>query len=138
MTTLSPSLWWLLAAGFVLTDLLLFTLGYWAGRLRRRPTATETNTAEMTAAAFDAVADQGWERLDGLEGRLRRVESALRRGDLQPRFEPAAAQQGTAPVDVAARLARNGSSVEELMNVCKLGRGEAELIRVLYGGDRAA
>lgn len=137
MSTLSPYLWCLLAVGFVLTDALLFTLGYWVGQLRQRQAASATNRQEV-ARPVDAVADPQWDRLDGLEGRLRQVESALRRTDMQPRFEPAAAQPGTAPMDVAARLARSGSSVEELMNVCKLGRGEAELIRVLYGSERAA
>jgi len=141
MTAMSVSSWWLLGTGFLLIDGLLFCLGYWAGRLRGAAPGVQSVAAAAPAPApapVVAVPVEDPERLEGLEARLRRMESALRRVEVRPRFDPAPLQEGGAPMDVAARLARKGSSVEELMAVCNLGRGEAELIRVLYGSERAA
>jgi hypothetical protein len=144
MSTLNPFSWWLLAVSFLLIDGLLFVLGYWCGGLRRPLVAIADAEVAPELAGDHGMADDGAAqsvepaRLQNLESRLLKLESALRRVEHQPRYDAAPLQEGGASMEVAARLARKGSSVEELMSVCNLGRGEAELIRVLYGGGRAA
>jgi hypothetical protein len=57
-----------------------------------------------------------------------RLESLSERSEAEPRPAPAAAIGAQRGYDLAARLARNGAGVEELVASCGITRHEAELL----------
>jgi hypothetical protein len=63
-----------------------------------------------------------------------RLESLSERADVGARLAPAGAVGAQRGYDLAARLAKNGSDIEELIESCGLTRHEAELLTRLHGG----
>lgn len=62
-----------------------------------------------------------------------RLESMSERADSDSRLAPAGAANSQRGYDLAARLARNGSTAEELVASCGITRHEAELVARLHG-----
>ena len=81
--------------------------------------------------------------LSGLDQRLNRIEERLNRAGERSEAGSAATARAAhregdhRAFEVAARLVSQGAGVEELINICGLTRGEAELVRRLYGGSQA-
>jgi hypothetical protein len=65
-----------------------------------------------------------------------RIETLAERSEADSRLPPVAVAGAQRGYDLAARLARNGSSVEELIQSCGITRHEAELLTRLHGGGR--
>jgi hypothetical protein len=63
-----------------------------------------------------------------------RLESLSERADVGARLAPAGTVGAQRGYDLAARLAKNGSDIEELIESCGLTRHEAELLTRLHGG----
>lgn len=130
-----PTTWWLLSLVLVVTHLLCFGAGY---LLRRSPVPADAGIDQHPQAQTDVSQDE--DTVGRLDTRLVTVESALAALEQQVKWltenrnEDVAAACDDRSFDVATRLAKFGSSVDELVKVCGLGRGEAELIRVLHGG----
>src|SRR5262245_28943558 len=61
-----------------------------------------------------------------------RLESLSERSEAEPRLAPTAAVAAQRGYDLAARLARNGAGVEELVASCGITRHEAELLTRLH------
>jgi hypothetical protein len=61
-----------------------------------------------------------------------RLESLSERSEAEPRLTPAAAIGAQRGYDLAARLAKNGAGVEELVASCGITRHEAELLTRLH------
>ena len=57
-----------------------------------------------------------------------RLESLSERSEAEPRLAPSAAVGAQRGYDLAARLAKNGAGVEELVASCGITRHEAELL----------
>jgi hypothetical protein len=62
-----------------------------------------------------------------------RLESMGERAEADARLAPAGAVSSQRGYDLAARLAKNGSSVEELVASCGITRHEADLLSRLHG-----
>jgi len=62
-----------------------------------------------------------------------RIEALSERADADSRLAPASAAGAQRGYDLAARLARNGAGVEELVASCGITRHEAELLSRLHG-----
>jgi hypothetical protein len=62
-----------------------------------------------------------------------RVESLSERAEAGSRLAPAGAIGAQRGYDLAARLAKNGSDIDELIESCGLTRHEAELLTRLHG-----
>jgi hypothetical protein len=58
-----------------------------------------------------------------------RLDALSKESEIDSRLAPASSQRG---YDVAARLARNGAGIEELMTSCGITRHEAELLVRLH------
>lgn len=65
-----------------------------------------------------------------------RLESLGERSDAEPRMAPTAASGAQRGYDLAARLAKNGAGVEELVASCGITRHEAELLTRLQLGKQ--
>jgi hypothetical protein len=63
-----------------------------------------------------------------------RLESLSERADVGARLAPAGAISAQRGYDLAQRLAKNGSDIDELIESCGLTRHEAELLTRLHGG----
>ena len=61
-----------------------------------------------------------------------RIDSLSERSEAEPRLAPAAAVGAQRGYDLAARLAKNGAGVEELVTSCGITRHEAELLTRLH------
>ena len=61
-----------------------------------------------------------------------RLDSLNERSEAEPRLAPAAAVGAQRGYDLAARLAKNGAGVEELVTSCGITRHEAELLTRLH------
>ena len=129
MDTGDPSLWGWAVFLLLVIDVLIFLCGYYLGRNRQHQEIVAVQPAtgggdEILAGAMERGLATMCDRLGAIEGRLSKVCSD-------------SVQRPTKSVDgdrlhYAARLARRGNSVEELMAICNLGRGEAELIKLLH------
>ena len=62
-----------------------------------------------------------------------RLESLSERADVGARLAPAGAISSQRGYDLAQRLAKNGSDIDELIESCGLTRHEAELLTRLHG-----
>ncbi|MFO1349995.1 MAG: DUF2802 domain-containing protein [Gammaproteobacteria bacterium] len=118
----------------VISDIVLIGLG--AFFLRRRKVAQADATAaagkaEELLQAIQALTASNavfGEHLARIEARFDQLQDAL--------AKPVAVhkQSDHKAFEVAAKLVNQGAGVEQLMEVCGVARGEAELIRRLYGG----
>jgi hypothetical protein len=67
-----------------------------------------------------------------------RIESLSERADVGARLAPAGPISSQRGYDLAQRLAKNGSDIDELIESCGLTRHEAELLTRLHGKGRDA
>jgi hypothetical protein len=65
-----------------------------------------------------------------------RLESMSERAEVGARLAPAGAVGAQRGYDLAARLAKNGSDIDDLIESCGLTRHEAELLTRLHGGKQ--
>jgi hypothetical protein len=65
-----------------------------------------------------------------------RVEAILERVESEARLAPASVAGATRGYELAARFARNGAGVDELVATCGVTRHEAELLVRLHGQQR--
>jgi hypothetical protein len=73
----------------------------------------------------------------GSDARIRKLEQRNRR--LMERQEQLENSNNSArPYDQAIRLVHKGASVEDIMSVCDLSRGETELIMMVHKVDKAS
>lgn len=111
----------------LISDILLFLLGYF---LRQRPKPEPVGAAVLSVPTANETALLNHsvmglvKRLAQFEERLRQIES--RQEEL--RFRDTDGQA----YEVAAKLVRKGAGVDELVSVCGISRGEAELIINLH------
>lgn len=91
-----------------------------------------------SAAALEARLEQTFAEVRGLHETVAvmkgRLEAMSEQNDTDARRAPAGAYSSQRGYDVAARLARSGSDVGELMTSCGVTRHEAELLVRLHGG----
>ena len=116
----------------VVSDVLLVLLGVLAYRLyHREPTAAREIAYQEVHQDLKAHALS----IRALDERLTRSETQLERllaqGERQPLSSHKEVDHKT--FEVATKLALQGAGVEEIVNLCGLTRGEAELIHRLHG-----
>lgn len=130
-----------LEAGLLILLVLLqagsFALLWYQGRRLRRDLITQANAvpALLTTSTLGKIEH----RLDALDERLRRIDEHSRSVIRTLPTAPAAGSAQHAVVhnyELAQQLAREGSTLEVLMERCGLSRNEAELIQRLYAGAR--
>lgn len=119
--------------GWVILLLLIGQILSWmhARHLNRRQTSMAKLLPQALddLAAFENAAMRAGEQLVRLEQKVRGVVDRQDQVELQTR--------GSRPYSQAIQLVQRGASVEELMSVCDLTRGEAELICMLHGTREA-
>lgn len=112
------------------SDVLLFVLGYSAHRLRSGDAGSQKPLPgvrdEITALQNSLMGMA--ERMIGLEERLQQSE------ECQEKLE--SRESGAQPFEVAARLVSQGASLDQLVSVCGISRGEAELMLSLYSSSK--
>lgn len=91
-----------------------------------------SHDAERVTTQLSALS----ERLGEIEAGLALLDSRLsdicRQVEAPVRAAPAPSQGASPSYPIAIRLARNGASLEELMESCGLSRQEAELVKRLH------
>lgn len=131
----NPSLETLLLAGRAL----LLVGAFWVFALAfiRWRRADERNTAQLHAQLEHAFAEVRslHETVMVMNARL---EAMSERSEMESRLAPASAPGAHRGYDMAARLARNGAGVEELIANCGISRHEAELLARLHSAREAA
>ncbi|MFL6549554.1 MAG: DUF2802 domain-containing protein [Povalibacter sp.] len=89
---------------------------------------------ERATAALHAQLERSFIELRSLHETVSvmsaRIDALSERSEIDSRLAPAGSQRG---YDVAQRLAKNGSSIEELVANCGITRHEAELLIRLHG-----
>lgn len=92
---------------------------------------------ERATAALHAKLDRAFVELRSLHETVSvmsaRLDGLSERSEMDARLAPAGTAGAQRGYDVAARLARNGSSIEELVDSCGVTRHEAELLVRLHG-----
>ncbi len=122
----------------VVADVLLVALAVAVYRRLRRPTAAvpaaDPAVVESLAADVRDSTAAVTAALAGFAQRLGRIEERLGRLEDRPApapvvvSAPVSADNDARPYELANRLAARGVGVDELMELCGLARGEAELI----------
>jgi septal ring factor EnvC (AmiA/AmiB activator) len=115
------------------SDVLLFVLGYSAYRLRSADAGRREplHGARDEIAALQKSLTGMAEHMAGLEQRLQQFE------ECQEKLE-ARGENGAQPFEVAARLVSQGASLDQIVSVCGISRGEAELMLSLYSSSKRA
>jgi hypothetical protein len=88
--------------------------------------------AERVTNQLTAVGDRLGEIEAGLALLDSRISEIGRQIEAPVAATPAPAQNASPSYPIAIRLARNGATVDELMESCGLGRQEAELVKRLH------
>ncbi len=105
------------------------------GNMQRQLQSQTTIQTDLRALCNAAV--QMGERVNRMEGELKALQQ--RQQELGVRQEKMAhSEPSEVSFEQAIKLARKGSSVEELMEICDLSRGEAELIAMMHRLDPQA
>lgn len=130
----------------VVSDVLLVVLGVVLWRQHQRSGPPQSSAAEdaerhtelrQDVKSLAVALSMLGERLVRLEDHLERLQERLHERD-QPQAAGGGSKDGERKAfEVATKLALKGANVEELVNLCGLTRGEAELIRMLHAGERA-
>lgn len=115
-------------AGAVLTSLAVLLV--WRARRQQRVLQQRSDTLRRDLSALTAAAVSVGQRVLELERRQRRLAE---RQDQLDVFESA-----NQPYEQAIRMVHKGAGIEELVEICGLSRGEAELIAMLHRLDRSA
>ncbi len=119
--------WVILVLG-LLCVMNLALCGVLAGRLRRLGRLLEQQQRRQEETATDVRALCAGAA--GLSDRIQQIERrSMRISHRQEQLEQFG--QRSRPYEQAVRLARKGSDVEELVTVCGLSKGEAELITMM-------
>ena len=129
MEASEQNLWVWAALILLVIDALIFACGYYLGRLyRQRQSPTAPAASRPVEESLASVLYEGLalvdKRLRSIEGRFAKARNDAQ---LQPTNIPMRDR-----LQYAARMAERGNSVDELMDVCKLGRGEAELVKLFH------
>lgn len=131
-TILTETSLWLLVAG--MAGMVLVLSGFWLVLRRQRQQLQRQDaliaTLRQDLRALTTAAVGVGERVLETEQRQRRLAERQDQLDLYD-----AANQ---PYEQAIRLVHKGADVEELVEICGLNRGEAELIRMLHRLDKSA
>lgn len=118
----------LILIALVIVALLLFAMRM-KGALQQQLHSQAAIQADLRALCHSAV--QVGERVNRMEAELKGLQQ--RQQELGVRQDNLAhSEPQDAGFEQAIRLARKGSSVEELMEICNLSRGEAELIAMMH------
>lgn len=130
--------WWQLAGLLTLSHLTCLAIGLWVRGLfmtpdRDVPPIVPLDTDDRHECS--AVRNDLGDRIAALDSRMLALENKNRWLCDSRAASPQVLESGNS-LEMASKLAKNGTSVEELMEICDLGRGEAELIRVLNNGNR--
>lgn len=119
----------------VLALLAVLCAGLWLG-LRRLRAANEDTAGQLRSmqqdlrALCNAAVTVG-ERVNRLEQQARELYGRQEElGVRQDRIDQSS--EGSASYEQAIKMARKGASVEDLVEVCGLARGEAELISMMH------
>ncbi|MGM0592945.1 MAG: DUF2802 domain-containing protein [Pseudomonadota bacterium] len=124
-------------AALLLAALALLGLALLAMRLRQQwqqlERQQETMQSDLRALCNAAV--QVGERVGRLEQGLKQVQQ--RQQELGSRQEQMVyAEPDERAYDQAVKLAQKGASLEEIMDICDLSRGEAELVTMMHRMER--
>jgi len=96
--------------------------------LQRLQTESSELRTELAALCTGAV---------GLGSRISRIENRSRRlKSRQEQLEMRDIEQR--PYDHAIRMVHSGAAIDEIMEVCNLGRNEADLILTMHSVDQAS
>jgi len=101
-------------------------------RLRRTLSAqiTMTESLKNDVSALFSGAVGGDSRIYKLETRTRRII------ERQEQLENNS--NGERPYEQAIRMVQKGSSVDDLISICNLSKGEANLIMMVHGSEKSA
>ena len=114
-------------------SVLLLGLTLWTGARTRRRQGEQARRLEALRHELRALTTAAvgvGERVLEVERRQRRLAERQDQMDLY--------DSANQPYDQAIKLVHKGASVEQLVEICGLNRGEAELIRMLHRLDRSA
>jgi hypothetical protein len=129
METADQNLWAWAIFILLVIDVMIFAGGYCIGRLHRQRSTVAL--APSAQPADEPLASALSQEIAGLSEQLRSIEAQLSKVYNQsPRRQVKSAEGDR--LQYATRMAEQGNSIEELMAVCNLGRGEAELIKLLH------
>jgi len=131
--------WWLPALVLTLSHLTCVGIGSLIGRsaVSRKSNDRLNSTAEAEDKHRSSISREEFEaRVAVMESRVSALEVENKWLCEQRTASPRAADNRDS-LEMANKLAKSGTSVEELMNICDLGRGEAELIHVLNSSGGA-
>jgi hypothetical protein len=123
-------------AVLLLLALLLFGLIIFTRRLKStlQQQADSQSSIQADLRALCNAAVQVGERVNRMENELKALHQ--RQQELGVRQEKMAqADPHEVSYEQAIKLARKGNSVDELMEICSLSRGEAELIAMMHRLD---
>ena len=121
----------LVLVGLVIVALMIFAMRINAALRAQQQTQTTIQT-DLRARCNAAV--QMGERVNRNEVELNNLQQ--RQQELGVRQNNMVQSEGQeVSFDQAIKMARKGSSVEELMEICSLSRGEAELIAMMHRLD---
>ena len=114
------------------THVFCLCAGFWLRTGNTKPLTAEKPqiSSGETKVSLTLVRDEFGGRLATIESRLSTLEPQVR-WISESRALLAPAAPGGNKLEMAGKLAKCGTSVDELMEICDLGRGEAELIRTL-------
>lgn len=111
---------------------LLVALGRLRNALQEQQQSQSVIQNDLRALCNAAV--QVGERVNRMEGELKTLQQ--RQQELGVRQDKMAqSEPHDASFEQAIRLAKKGSSVEEMMEICNISRGEAELIAMMHRLD---
>ncbi len=124
-----PLEWWLLgarAAALVTGFMILSTVLMSWRRAQRRDTQRVFEQLDIALGEIRSLGESNATLSARLDEVIRRMESPVRA------LPAPAATSGVRGYEIAARMARNGASADELMQSCGLTRHEAELLIRLH------
>lgn len=122
----------------IVSDILLVCLGALFYRVRSRaPSAGESEQMLTFTKMHDEITAMSGS-LAALDDRLVRIDRHIGRLSEQNEQQRVATKDsGRKTFEVATKLALRGAEVDELVSLCGLTRGEAELVRMVHT-DRSA
>ena len=129
LTQFEPHRWLAILSAF----LLLFACGWllllWKLRSMRLRQATQIDTLKSDMRALVSAAIGVGERVHKIEKSLKEVSH---RQEVIDQTDP-----GAQAYQQAIKMAQKGASIDELIDICGLTRGEAELIAMLHRMERS-
>lgn len=99
-------------------------------RLAQHNLAQQVVKLQCEVRALYAGAVGVGERLSRQERKIKRLNERQEQVEIKT--------NGDRPYDQAIRMVKNGSSLDEIISICNLTRGEAELITMMHQLDKAS